>query len=160
MRRHIVGFQVDDVGDWAAQLDCLHRQHIRHRPPFRLAPWITDPDERAARIGTPLDCPLCDRCELPADLVRRRTTATWDERTVPSALRRKHHVAAGTWGLIRVERGALRFVAQTEPVTDVVVDGVQPIPPDVEHHVSPLGHVRFAIEFLDAGADADRAPSA
>ena len=50
----------DDVGDWAAELDCGHRQHIRHQPPFRLAPWVEVDDERAGRIGGPLDCPLCD----------------------------------------------------------------------------------------------------
>jgi tellurite methyltransferase len=148
VRRRIVGFQVDDVGDWAAQLDCLHRQHIRHQPPFRVAPWIADAEQRAARIDSAWDCPLCDRCELPADLVVRRTTDTWDERTMPAGLRRGHRVASGTWGVIRVECGALRFVARTEPATDVLVDGQQAIPPDVEHHVEPQGPVRFAIDFL------------
>jgi hypothetical protein len=60
VRRRIVGFVRDDVGDWAAELDCGHRQHIRHQPPFRLAPWVEVDDERAGRIGGPLDCPLCD----------------------------------------------------------------------------------------------------
>ena len=110
------------TGDWAAVLDCHHRQHIRHRPPFRVAPWIDDEGERLQHIGTTLQCPLCDRCELPTDLTVVRTTATWDERTMPGALRHGHRVASGTWGRRRVEEGSLRFVAQTEPVTDVIVD--------------------------------------
>ena len=150
VRRCIVGFEVDDVGDWAARLDCHHRQHIRHRPPFRTASWIDVEAERARRIGTTLQCPLCDRCELPADLVVVRTTATWDETTLPAALRRAHRVASGTWGRLRVVQGSLRFVAMTDPMTDVVVDAHLPqaIPPGVEHHVEPLGPTRLAIDFL------------
>lgn len=150
MLRRIVDFAIDEVGDWAAVLDCHHRQHIRHRPPLRPAPWIDDAGERGRRIGTTLNCPLCDRCELPPDVTVLRTTATWDERTMPEALRRDHRVAAGTWGRLRVEDGALRFVARTDPVTDVIVaeHQVQGIPPEVEHFVEPQGTVRFAIDFL------------
>ena len=117
--RTIVGFVADDIGDWVALLECHHRQHVRHRPPFRVAPWVEDAAERDRRIGTRLDCPLCDRCEIPEGLTVMRTTATWDERTMPDALRRDHRVASGTWGRLRVESGSLRFVARTEPITDV-----------------------------------------
>jgi tellurite resistance-related uncharacterized protein len=152
VQREIIGFEADDVGDWVARLDCLHRQHVRHDPPFRLAAWVEDPDGRARHIGTTLSCPLCDRCELPADLIVVRTTAAWDEQTMPTALRRSHRVASGTWGRLRVTEGSLRFVAGTDPVTDVVVDAARPqgIPPDVEHHVEPQGPVRFSIDFLVA----------
>ena len=154
VQRRIVRFETDDVGDWTALLECHHRQHIRHRPPFRLAPWIRDEAERARRIGAPLECPLCDRCELPAGLTVVRTTATWDERTMPNGLRSAHRVAGGTWGRLRVIEGSLRFVAQTEPVTDVVVDARQSqgIPPDVEHHVATSGPTRFEIDFLRPGS--------
>ena len=150
VERRIAGFERDDAGDWTAVLDCHHRQHVRHRPPLWPAPWIDDDDARRQRVGAPLACPLCDRTELPADLVVVRTTATWDEHSVPAALRRAHRVASGTWGRLRVDQGRLRFVAQTAPVTDVIVDARQPqaIPPDVEHFVEPQGPVRFAVEFL------------
>jgi tellurite resistance-related uncharacterized protein len=148
--RRITGFEIDQAGDWAALLDCCHRQHIRHRPPFRIAPWIDNETERGQRIGTTLSCPLCNRCEVPADLIVVRTTATWDEKTMPRALRREHRLATGTWGRLRVIEGAVRFVAQTDPVTDVVVDAqrLQGIPPDIEHYVEPQGPTRFAIDFL------------
>lgn len=133
-----------------AELACLHGQHVRHNPPFRLAPWVVDNDQRAARIGSTLDCPLCDRAELPDGLHVARTTDTWDERTMPAALRRDHRVAAATWGRIRVQEGRLRFTAATEPPIDVEVGpgAPQPIPPEVEHRVEPLGPVRFTVELL------------
>jgi tellurite methyltransferase len=133
-----------------AELACLHNQHVRHRPPFREASWVLDDVERAMRIGALLECPLCDRAELPEGLTVTRTTDTWDERTMPAALRRAHRMAAATWGRICVEQGRLRFVAATEPTLEVEVgpDAPQPIPPEVEHSVEPLGRVRFAVEFL------------
>ena len=145
-----MGFRRDEAGDWVAELSCLHAQHVRHHPPFRLAPWVLDDDQREARIGSHLDCPLCDRAELPDDLQVVRTTDVWDEHTLPAALRRAHRVASGTWGRLRVQHGRLRFVADTQPPLDVVVDPETPqaIPPDVEHHVDPLGDVGFFVEFL------------
>jgi hypothetical protein len=85
VQRRIVGFVADVFGDWAALLECHHRQHVRHRPPFRPAPWVEDPAERDRRVGSTLNCPLCDRCELPDGLIVVRTTATWDECTMPDA---------------------------------------------------------------------------
>jgi tellurite resistance-related uncharacterized protein len=153
MERRIVGFVQDDEGDWAARLDCLHRQHVRHQPPFRVNEWTQTEEGRASRIGTTLDCPLCDRCELPADLELRRTTPTWDAGTMPPALGRAHRVAPGTWGRLRVESGELRFQAETTPRTDRIVHAgeEQPIPPDVEHHVEPMS-ARFAVDFLGPAA--------
>lgn len=60
MQRSIVGWEQDEQGDWVALLACEHRQHVRHRPPFFERPWVEDPAGRAARVGAPLDCPLCD----------------------------------------------------------------------------------------------------
>lgn len=150
VERRIVGFVRDEEGDWVARLDCHHRQHVRHQPPFRSNPWVLDDAERRQRIGSGLDCPLCDRCELPEELDLLRTTPTWDETSMPDGLRRNHRVASATWGRLRVESGMLRFVARTEPVTDVEVraGATQPIPPDVEHHVETNGPVRFCVEFL------------
>jgi tellurite resistance-related uncharacterized protein len=88
--------------------------------------------------------------EIPTHLVVVRTTPLWDEHSMPNALRRAHRVASGLWGRLRIEEGDLRFVAQTTPVVDVVVDHRHPqsIPPDVEHFVEPQGPVRFSIAFL------------
>ncbi|MDQ4098750.1 MAG: DUF3565 domain-containing protein [Actinomycetota bacterium] len=61
MEQQITGFHRDDAGDWVAELACGHGQHIRHNPPFRLAPWVLDDEQRAARIGSVLECRICDR---------------------------------------------------------------------------------------------------
>ncbi len=61
VQRTIRGFHQDEQGDWVAELDCGHTQHVRHAPPFQVRPWVLSADERAARIGSLRDCPLCDR---------------------------------------------------------------------------------------------------
>ena len=150
MHRTMTGFRRDDDGEWVAELSCLHAQHIRHRPPFSEAAWIEDDEERRRRVGQPLDCPLCDRTELPEGLRAARTTSTWDAATMPAALGRDHRVAAGTWGLLEVEAGEVRFVAATDPITSVLVtpERPQPIPPELDHRVTPGEGARFRVTFL------------
>jgi tellurite resistance-related uncharacterized protein len=156
MERTITGYHLDTEGDWAAELACGHNQHVRHRPPFQLRPWVQDAAGRAARLGSALDCPLCDRAELPECLRFVRSTQVWDEQTLPRGLRRGHRIAGGTWGRIVVHRGRLHFRTATEPPLEVVVDPsmTQAVPPDVEHEVAPIGAVRFSIDFFAV----DRAP--
>jgi hypothetical protein len=60
VQRAIVGFHLDDDGDWVAELACGHRRHVRHRPPLFPEPWVLDADARRERIGSPLECRLCD----------------------------------------------------------------------------------------------------
>lgn len=150
MERAIAGYHIDEVGDWVAELGCGHNQHVRHRPPFQLRPWVLEADGRAGHLGSVLPCPLCDRAELPDGLRFVRSSAIWDGHTMPHGLRRAHRITSGTWGRIVVHDGRLRFRASTSPPLEVVIDAntFQAIPPDVEHEVEPLGPVRFAIEFL------------
>lgn len=150
MRRPIVGYHRDEVDEWIAELACGHNQHVRHRPPFQRRPWVVDEAGRAARIGAPLDCPLCDRAELPDGLRLLRPGEELDDRTIPPGLRRSRRLAGGRWGRIVVHRGQLLFVASTEPRLDLVLGpgSTQAIPPDVEHHVRPLGPVSFSVELL------------
>jgi hypothetical protein len=60
MEQPIVGFHQDEVGDWVADLACGHRQHVRHRPPFTLRPWVVTEAGRASKLGALLDCPRCE----------------------------------------------------------------------------------------------------
>jgi hypothetical protein len=60
VERHIAGFALDDEGHWVALLDCGHRQHMRHRPPFEQRQWVTNPEGRASRLGVAVNCPHCD----------------------------------------------------------------------------------------------------
>ena len=160
MQRTIVGFHQDDAGEWVAELSCLHRQHVRHQPPFRVAPWVLVDAERAARVGAPLDCPPCDRAELPEGLEVVRTTPVWDEHSMPDGLRRAHRVARGVWVRLHVLEGSLRFRAATQPPLDLRLGPgqVQAIPPETDHDVEPQGAVRFSVQFLGPAGDgaADR----
>jgi hypothetical protein len=61
VQRVIVGFHQDDRGDWVAELDCGHQRHVRHEPPFQLAPWVVDAEGRRQRLGATIECGLCDQ---------------------------------------------------------------------------------------------------
>jgi len=63
MQRRITGFHQDEIGDWVADLECGHGQHVRHDPPWRERAWVTNPATRNAAIGTLLECSKCDEEE-------------------------------------------------------------------------------------------------
>ncbi|HEY4187318.1 MAG TPA: DUF3565 domain-containing protein [Polyangia bacterium] len=65
MKRTITGFHQDDLGDWVAELSCGHGQHVRHRPPWQVRPWVVTAVGRQARLGAQLHCKLCD---MPPDV--------------------------------------------------------------------------------------------
>ena len=55
----IVGFHQDESGDWVADLACGHGQHVRHKPPWEMRPWVESEEGRTQRIGRIL---LCSKC--------------------------------------------------------------------------------------------------
>ncbi|MDH3704087.1 MAG: DUF3565 domain-containing protein [Alphaproteobacteria bacterium] len=57
--RRIIGFARDEEGDWIALLDCGHRQHVRHRPPWTNRPWVASAAGRQAHLGHALHCVDC-----------------------------------------------------------------------------------------------------
>jgi tellurite methyltransferase len=148
--RRITGFHQDDKGDGVAELDCLHSQHVRHRPPFQDRPWVLTEAGRTERLGTELDCPLCDRAELPEGLVIERTAGPFDETTLPAGLLRAHRLPAGTWGRLRILDGAVDFRIGIHPPVEHHLDGgqTQPIPPEVTHELRPKGPLRLVVDFL------------
>lgn len=153
MVRTIVGYRQDEEGDWVALLSCLHGQHVRHRPPFRDLPWVLTDEGRAGRLGSEIDCPLCDRAELPDDLRLARTAGPFDEATMPAGLRRAHRIAEGTWGRLRVLEGRAELAIQTDPpiVARLGPGEEQPIPPGVPHAVTTTGPVCLQVDFLVPG---------
>ncbi len=60
MKRHIIGFHQDEFGDWVAELECNHTQHVRHQPPFQMRPWVTNEQGRQQQLGAELECRKCD----------------------------------------------------------------------------------------------------
>lgn len=152
MRRRVEGFHQDDEGDWVAELSCLHGQHVRHRPPFFDRAWVLDESQRRARVGTELECPLCDRAELPEGLHVARIAGPFDSETLPEGLRQTHRVAEHTWGLLRVRRGTARLELETDPPLRARLEPgePQPIPPGVAHRLSLEMGAEVTIEFLVA----------
>ena len=59
MNQPIVGYHLDDVGDWVADLACGHGQHVRHQPPFFSRPWVLMQEARSRQIGQLLFCKHC-----------------------------------------------------------------------------------------------------
>jgi len=154
MQRRISGFRLDDDNHWVAVLDCHHGHHVRHDPPWQLRPWTQTDEGRASMIGEVLECPKCEWIEVPEGLTHDRTTAEWDEESVPRAIRRDHRVASGVWGRVRVLEGSIRFQFADGLGGEVGDDGllnttqVQPIPPGRPHHLEVVGPVRVVVDFL------------
>ena len=149
MRRAIVGFHRDEEGDWAADLDCGHAQHTRHRPPFVNRPWVVSAAGRESMLGRPLDCLRCDRMEWPEGFEIHRRTPDFDERSVPAALLADHSTKRGTWARIHVLAGTLHYHVGTPIERSMRVEASGPaiIVPEVPHRVEPDGPVRFFVEF-------------
>lgn len=71
MRQKITGFHLDGEGHWVADLECGHRQHMRHDPPWMVRPWVLTEEGRRSRLGVELDCKRCDEAGLAvAEAVR------------------------------------------------------------------------------------------
>lgn len=63
IKRAIIGFHLDDHHDWVADLECGHTQHVRHRPPWQVRPWVITAEGRASRLGAQLRCKKCEMGE-------------------------------------------------------------------------------------------------
>jgi len=63
MTRRIIGFHQDEHGDWVADLECGHGQHVRHKPPLVSRPWVMTEEGRTSRLGATLNCLKCDEGE-------------------------------------------------------------------------------------------------
>jgi hypothetical protein len=64
--RAITGFSLDAEGHWVAELECGHRQHVRHRPPWELRPWVLTEEGRREHWGMLLPCVDCGARRGPA----------------------------------------------------------------------------------------------
>lgn len=59
MIRKIIGFHTDEEGDWVADLECGHGQHVRHNPPWSERPWVITQTGRDQHLGDELFCKKC-----------------------------------------------------------------------------------------------------
>ncbi len=88
---------------------------------------------------------------LPPGLVAYRQTPVFDEKTIPAGLLREHRTRAGTWGVINVVEGRLRF-RLLDPPSETILSperrGI--VAPEQPHEVVPDGPVRFYVVFCHA----------
>lgn len=85
---------------------------------------------------------------LPEGLKFTKKTKVFDAETVPQGLQKAHQIALGTWGLLRVLEGELRFVLEDSGESRVLRAGdAQVVEPGVSHHVELEPDARFFIEF-------------
>jgi tellurite methyltransferase len=153
MERAMQGFHQDAEGHWVAELVCGHTQHVRHQPPFTLRPWVMTAEGRAGRLGQSLECPACDRQEMPAGYAPYRRTPAFTQASVPQGLLHQHQTKAGVWALVHVSSGSLEFYERAgsgETRREVAAGQTATIRPNVEHRVAPLGEVEFCVEFWRA----------
>ena len=99
------------------------------------------------------ESPLPPADRLPDGLSSYRRTPEFTETTIPAGLLKTHSTKAGTWGLIRVTAGALRYriadprrLPQEQRLGPDTAPGI--VEPTIEHEVAPLGAVRFHVEFF------------
>lgn len=132
------------------RLDCGHERHARHHPPLTSLPWVLDDAACEARVGQAIECLRCGQRLMPDAARFVRSTAVFDEHTLPAGLRHAHSTKAGVWGRLVVEEGVLRL--WFEPPLDEEVEarpgGSVAIPPQLRHEVRLCGPVRFRVEFL------------
>jgi len=69
MKQAIVGFHLDDLSDWVADLACGHTQHVRHNPPWQNRPWVISEQGRTEKVGFELDCVKCDEEKKDDDVI-------------------------------------------------------------------------------------------
>lgn len=150
--RAIIGFHTDEEEHWVADLACGHTQHVRHRPPWEMRPWVVSEEGRRAMIGRELSCQYCDMPALPPEVAVYQRTETYDEASVPRALLEEHALEAGVWGRIVVEEGRVRYeLLGDAPDSWVLRPGVTGvIAPEAAHRLAPIGAARFFLEFLRA----------
>lgn len=93
------------------------------------------------------------KSKLPAGVVPYKRAPLFTESSIPSGLLSNHTTKVGTWGLIVVEQGQLRYLI-TDPDRDASAWLLTPdgepglVEPTVLHRVEPLGSVQFYVQFL------------
>lgn len=85
---------------------------------------------------------------LPEGFQPYKRTATFDQDTLPAALRRQHSTKAGVYALIHVIEGRLLYRILEPPGETVLVPGTPGlVRPQQPHEVEPLGPMRMYVEF-------------
>lgn len=121
MKQRITGFHTDPEGHWVADLECGHRQHMRHAPPWTVRPWVLTEEGRRSRLGVELECKRCDEAGLAvAEAVREALRTAAQQAYEDGGL--SGLCAEGRWEL------ALDALGATD-LRPVIRDALAPRPP-------------------------------
>jgi tellurite resistance-related uncharacterized protein len=133
-----------DQADVAIEFDVHYFvRHLDEEP--KVFGWVTGDEEGVLREHGILG--------PPEGLRSYKRTASFTEESIPENLLKDHSTKEGTWGLIHVEQGKLRYLVTDErrtPTELILTPEGQPglVEPTILHRVEPLGPVRFHVEFL------------
>jgi len=97
------------------------------------------------------DIPDAKRVASPSEVaVPYRTSALFDEVTLPRALLADHALKAGTWAVVRVECGSVGYRQNGNTAPSTLKPGTPGIiPPEIPHSLELLGPVQLRVEFYD-----------
>lgn len=95
---------------------------------------------------------LAPRGELPGGSAVYRRIGPFDAQTLPAGLRAEHRLKEGTWGLLDLTEGQLRFVWDDEEggANELSAPMSLVVPPQALHHVEGDGPFALTIAFLRA----------
>ncbi|HET9811742.1 MAG TPA: DUF1971 domain-containing protein [Sphingomicrobium sp.] len=82
-----------------------------------------------------------------------KTTAVFDETTLPAGFRREHRTKAGAWGIIRLLEGELRLLFADGREELLSPQRLGLVRPQETHRVEPVGAMRMQVEFHDREPD-------
>lgn len=86
---------------------------------------------------------------LPDNVMPYSKTPEFTESTVPAGLLKDHQTKDKVWGKIVILDGRLEYTI-IEPELEIVELSISKygvVEPTILHHVTPLGKVRFYVEF-------------
>ena len=146
MKRTIASFHQDQQGDWVADLDCLHSQHMRHRPLLENRPWVLDKTTRQERVGTPVECKACDAGEIPDGLVRLDILGPFPEHAEHGGIFESWEVPPHRWDVIVVLDGSLSFEVKGSRTGSLAARERAAMPPGAEISVHAAPETAVEVE--------------
>lgn len=149
MEKKIVGFHVDEVGDWVADLECGHAQHVRHNPPWINRPWVLDREGRERSLGVLLDCLKCNMPAIPVSARQIDCSERIDQRVLVDQYAGVQHNNSGCWIKVAVSEGELVYQQVADNIKGYVIDTEfsAVIAPGERFSLSAKGAVLFQLHY-------------
>lgn len=147
MDKKIVGFHVDEVGDWVADLECGHAQHVRHNPPWTNRPWVLETEGRKRSLGTLLDCLKCNMPQVPPSARQIGGSEVLNQQVIAKQYADIHRNDSDMWIRVVVTEGELVYQQVADKTKGYVIDPefAAVIAPGERFALREKGHVLFQL---------------